>query len=76
MRIIVTATTTSIHNIEKIFALSKADRNIKGSVFNLLEKVSTEIIDVRRLPFYDKNIFINMNTREDYELIKNIYQKK
>ena len=65
-----------ITEIEKIFVLSESDKNIKGSVFNLLEKVSTEFVAVERLPFYDKNIFINMNTMEEYELIKNIFEKK
>ena len=65
-----------ITEIEKIFVLSEGDKNIKGSVFNLLKKVSTEFVAVERLPFYDKNIFINMNTMEEYELIKNIFEKK
>ncbi|MBK7630126.1 MAG: molybdenum cofactor guanylyltransferase [Ignavibacteriales bacterium] len=62
--------------IEKIFNLSEADKNIKGSIFELLEEVSTEFVDVESLPFYDKNIFLNMNTQQDYELIKNIYVMK
>jgi len=65
-----------ITEIETIFNLSRSDKNIKGSVYELLERVKTEIVDVEGFLFYDKNIFLNMNTPEDYELIKKIYEKK
>lgn len=56
--------------IEKVFRESGIDKNIKGSVHELLDRVSTEILDIKTLKFYNKNIFLNMNTPEDYELIK------
>ena len=62
--------------IENIFTLSETDKNIKGSVFDLLERIPVEFVDVEELPFYEKDIFLNMNTQADYELIKNIYEKK
>jgi molybdopterin-guanine dinucleotide biosynthesis protein A len=64
-----------IEEIENIFKLSEKDKNIKGSVYELLERASNEIIDVDDLYFYNKNIFLNMNSSEDYKLIKNIYEK-
>ena len=62
--------------IENIFTLSETDKNIKGSIFDLLERIPVEFIDVEGLPFYEKDILLNMNTQADYELIKNIYEKK
>ena len=65
-----------IYEIENIFKLSEKDKNIKGSVYELLERASIEFIDVDELNFYNKNIFLNMNSPEDYKLIKNIYENK
>ena len=62
-----------INEIENIFKLSEKYKNIKGSVYELLDRASNEIIDVDDLNFFNKNIFLNMNSPEDYELIKNIY---
>lgn len=65
-----------IDEIENIFKLSEKDKNIKGSVYELLERATNEIIAVDDLNFYSKNIFLNMNSPEDYELIKDIYEKQ
>lgn len=65
-----------IKEIENIFKLYETDKNIKGSVYELIENVPTEFIDVEHLPFYDENIFLNMNSPKDYEYIKNIFEKK
>ena len=65
-----------IDEIENIFKLSEKDKNIKGSVYELLERASIEIIDVDDLNIHNKNIFLNMNSPEDYKLIKNIYENK
>jgi molybdopterin-guanine dinucleotide biosynthesis protein A len=65
-----------LDEIENIFKLSEKDKNIKGSVYELLERASNEIFDVDDLNFYNKNIFLNMNSPEDYELIKNIYENQ
>ena len=65
-----------IDEIESIFKLSEKDKNIKGSIYELLERTSVDFIDVDELNFYDKNIFLNMNSPEDYEMIKNIYENQ
>ena len=65
-----------IDEIENIFKLSEKNKNIKGSVYELLEIATVEFIDIDDLKFYNKNIFLNMNSPEDYELIKNIYEKR
>jgi molybdopterin-guanine dinucleotide biosynthesis protein A len=63
-----------INEIENIFKLSEKDKSIKGSVYELLEREPIELIDVDDLYIYNKNIFLNMNSPEDYKLIKNIYE--
>jgi molybdopterin-guanine dinucleotide biosynthesis protein A len=65
-----------IDEIENIFELSEKDKNIKGSVYELLERASIEFIDVGDLNIYNENIFLNMNSPEDYKLIKNIYKNQ
>ncbi len=63
-----------IRDIEEIISTSEEDKHHKGSVYELIEKVTAEIVDVESLPFYEENIFLNMNSTEDYEIIKKIYQ--
>ena len=41
----------------------------KCSVYNLLDIVGPEIIDVKKKPFYKEGTFYNLNRPEDYELI-------
>lgn len=65
-----------IDEIENIFKLSEKNKNIKGSIYELLERASIEFIDVDDLNFYNKNIFLNMNSPEDYELIKDIFENQ
>ncbi len=65
-----------INTIENIFKLTEKDENIKGSVYELLERATVEFIDVDDLNFNTKNIFLNMNSPEDYKLIKNIYENQ
>jgi len=60
--------------IEEIILDSEKDRNIKGSIYDLIERVSADIVNVESLTFYDKNYFLNMNTPEDYEQIKKIHK--
>jgi molybdopterin-guanine dinucleotide biosynthesis protein A len=62
--------------IEEIFRLSETDKSIKGSVYDLHQRVSIELIEVDHLPFYNEKMFMNMNTPEEYNSIKNIYEKK
>lgn len=65
-----------IQKIEEIFSLSVIDKSIKGSIYELHERSSVELIEIEQLPFYNKNKFTNMNTPEDYKSIKNIFGKK
>jgi len=60
--------------IEDIILDSEKDRNIKGSIYDLIERVSADIVNIKSLTFYDKNFFLNMNTPIDYEQIKKIHK--
>lgn len=64
-----------IQKIEEILNLSEFDKSIKGSIYELHERSSVELIEIEELSLYDKNMFINMNTPEDYNSIKNIFGK-
>jgi len=62
-----------LRQAEKLLIESK-DNTIsktKGSIFELIESVPTEIADVSKLEYYYKDIFFNMNTSDDYEYVKN-----
>ena len=65
-----------IEKIEKIFRLSENDKTIKGSVYDLHQRVSVALVEIAHLPYYNENMFMNMNTPEDYKSIKKIYEKK
>ncbi len=46
----------------------------KGSLYELVENVSSEIIDISELNF-NPDIFLNINTPDDFERIKLIFNK-
>ncbi len=63
--------------VENLLVVSEKQKSIlKGSVFELLERVTTEFIPVDQLSFYQQNLFMNLNTSEDYLLAKNILEQK
>jgi molybdopterin-guanine dinucleotide biosynthesis protein A len=47
---------------------------IKGSIYELINRVETEIVDVTKLEFYHSNLFFNINTPEDYSYAKQILE--
>ena len=53
-----------IEKIEEVFNLSVTDKSIKGSVYDLHQRVSVEQVEIAHLPFYSENMFMNMNTPE------------
>ena len=65
-----------IEEIEKLIVQSETDKKLKGSIYELIERVPTELIDVEPLLFYNQNIFLNMNSLKDYEQIKRIFEEK
>ena len=64
-----------IEKIEEIFGLSETDKTVKDSVYDLHQRVSVELVEIENLDFYNGNMFLNMNTPDDYKSIKNIYEK-
>lgn len=60
--------------IEKMINNSTESKNNKGksntSVKQLIENANAEIIETESLPFFNENIFFNMNTTSDYEIVK------
>jgi molybdopterin-guanine dinucleotide biosynthesis protein A len=55
---------------------SHPESKLKGSVFELLNKVKTEFVDVGKSDFYHPNLFLNINTLEDYYFAKRILKQK
>jgi molybdopterin-guanine dinucleotide biosynthesis protein A len=61
--------------VENLLADSqKTGGNFKGSIYELIERVETEIVEVDKLEFYNPNIFFNVNSPEDYEYMKRIFE--
>jgi molybdopterin-guanine dinucleotide biosynthesis protein A len=58
-----------IPNIEQIF--NSNDK--KGAMFELLEYIPAEIIEVDEFEFANSDIFLNVNTPEDFYKIKKIF---
>ncbi len=60
--------------IEKMISestrLKKRNGKSTASVKKLIEKVGTDIIETKSLPFYEENLFFNMNSPDDFEIIK------
>lgn len=49
---------------------AQKESSLKGSIYELLERVDTEIIDVTEMKFYHPDLFFNINTPEDYNYAK------
>jgi molybdopterin-guanine dinucleotide biosynthesis protein A len=55
---------------------NQKDSQLKGSIFDLLNRVDSEIIDVSGSNFYHPDLFFNINTPDDFDYAKNILEKK
>ena len=55
---------------------SNSGTKLKGSIYELLDRVDSEIIDVDSQNSYHSNLFFNVNTPEDYKHIKEIIGDK
>ena len=66
-----------INEVEKLLIeSSQKNINLKGSIYELMNKVPTEIVKVDKLDFYISDLFLNINTPEDYNYLKSIFQNK
>lgn len=64
-----------INIAEEILIEAETKSKVKGSIFDLLERVEAEIVDVSSFSSPGADVFLNMNTPEDYELIKKNYSQ-
>jgi len=63
--------------VEKLLKESSSrTSNLKGSIYELMDKVPTEIVEVDKFDFYHSNLFFNINTPEDYNFAKRILEQK
>lgn len=62
-----------IENVFRDFnqGISGNGKTRKLSIRGLIENVGAEIINFENLPFYNKEIFFNMNDSKDYEFVRN-----
>ena len=49
---------------------------LKGSIYELLNRIEPEIVDVTRQNFYHQDLFFNINTPEDYDYAKRIQESE
>lgn len=52
------------------------ENDIKPSLKRLIKKVNTKLMNIEAQSFFDEKVFINMNSKEDYELVKQYYEQK
>jgi molybdenum cofactor guanylyltransferase len=62
--------------IKEIFSELEKDKSLKGSVYDLHQKASVEVVEISHLHFYNEKMFMNMNTPEDYALINTIFKNQ
>jgi molybdopterin-guanine dinucleotide biosynthesis protein A len=63
--------------VEKLIRESMREGSqLRGSIYELLDQVETEIVDVSGTNFYHSDLFLNINTHEDYIYAKSIFDKK
>ena len=55
---------------------NQKDSSLKGSIYELLNRVDTEIIDVTSMNFYHPDLFFNINTPDDFLYAKKILEPK
>ena len=52
--------TSTMHN---------GSKKIRCKVLDLIDKIGAEIIDAESLPFYEKDIYFNMNRKSDFKIV-------
>ena len=65
-----------IGEIERLLEESnQKNSRLKGSIFELLERVDYEEIEVTNEEFYHPDLFLNINTPEDYNYAKKLIEQ-
>ena len=63
--------------VEKLLIEShKKNSKLKGSIYELMDRVTTGIIEVDKFDFYSPDLFLNINTPEDYNYLNSIFENK
>jgi molybdopterin-guanine dinucleotide biosynthesis protein A len=63
--------------VENLLIESKhSEIKLKGSIYELLKRVKTEFVDVDKLSFCHPNLFLNINTVDDYHSAKRILEQQ
>jgi molybdopterin-guanine dinucleotide biosynthesis protein A len=66
-----------LNEVEKLLIeSSKNNSKLKGSIYELMDRVPTEVVKVDKLDFYHSNLFLNINTPEDYDHLKRIFKNQ
>jgi molybdopterin-guanine dinucleotide biosynthesis protein A len=66
-----------LNEVEKLLIeSSQKNSKLKGSIYELMDRVPTEIVEVDKLDFYTPDIFLNINTPEDYNHLKSLFESK
>jgi len=66
-----------LNKVEKLLIEShQKNSKLKGSIYELMDRVPTEIVEVDNFDFYSPNLFLNINTSEDYNYLKSIFKNK
>jgi molybdopterin-guanine dinucleotide biosynthesis protein A len=66
-----------LNEVEKLLIEShQKNSKVKGSIYELMDRVSTEIVEVDKLDFYSSDLFLNINTPEDYNYLKSLFESK
>lgn len=59
--------------IENIFNLSENDKSVKGSVYDLHQAADVRQINITGVESFNEEMFLNMNTPDDYARIKKYF---
>ena len=66
-----------LNEVEKLLIESnQKNSKLKGSIYELMDRVPTEIVEVDKFDFYSPDLFLNINTPEDYNYLKSIFENK
>jgi molybdopterin-guanine dinucleotide biosynthesis protein A len=66
---------------EELLSFANSQKDIKSGktnvkLFDLINQVKTTVLDISSEKFYNDDMFINMNTSEDYQKVKDILGAK
>lgn len=75
-----------VHNIPGIYSKScfeTADQLLKesflkeslSSMYRLVERTGSEVVNIEGLPFYSPDLFFNMNTEEDFRYVEKVVNR-